>query len=100
MKVYVVVEMFKGGKIPEIKGVFTDKARAEEIKNNYRFAFIDIQNLIQSQAEKMQTEVYVVMELLKLNVPNIVAVFKNKAQAEEMATGCEYESHVIEEKLL
>ena len=100
MKIYIVAECFKGGKTPEIKGVYTDKTKAEEIKNNYRFAFIDEQNLIQSQAEKVQTEVYVVMELLKLNVPNIVAVFKNKALAEEMATNCEYDAHVIEEKLI
>ena len=100
MKVYVVVELFKGGKIPEIKGVCTDKTKAEEIKGNYRFAFIDEQNLIQSQEEKIQTEVYVVMELMKLNVPNIVAVFKNKALAEEMATNCEYDTQVIKEKLI
>lgn len=100
MKVYIVVECFKGGKIPEIKGVYTDKIKAEEIKDNYRFAFIDEQNLIQVQAEKMQTEVYVVMELLKLNVPKIVGAFKNKALAEEMATNCGYNVQVIEEKLL
>lgn len=100
MKVYVVIECFKGGKIPEIKGVYTDKTKAEEIKNNYRFAFIDEQNLMQVQAEKTQTEVYVVMELLKLNVPRIVGAFKNKALAEEMATSCEYDTQVIEEKLI
>ena len=100
MKVYVVVELFKGGKIPEIKGVYTDRTKAEEIKNDYRFAFIEEQNLIQVPAEKMQTEVYVVMELLKLNVPNIVAVFKNKALAEEMVTSCEYDAQVIKEQLI
>ena len=56
MKVYIVVELFKGGIKPEIRGVYTDKTKAEEIKSNYRFAFIDEQNLIQSQAEKVQTE--------------------------------------------
>lgn len=100
MKVYVVVEIFKGGKVPEVRGVYTDKTKAEEIKGNYRFAFIDEQNLIQSQEEKIQTEVYVVVELLKLNVPNVVAVFKNKALAEAMATSCEYDAQVIEEKLM
>lgn len=100
MKVYIVVECFKGDKIPEIRGVYTDKIKAEEIKNNYRFAFIDEQNLIQVQAEKMQTEVYVVMELLKLNVPKIIGAFKNKALAEEMATSCGYNVQVIKEKLI
>ena len=100
MKIYVVVELFKGGIKPEIRGVYTDKTKAEEIKGNYRFAFIDEQNLIQSQAEKVQTEVYVVMELLKLNVPRIVGAFKNKTLAEEMATNCEYDANVIEEKLI
>lgn len=99
MKVYVVVELFKGGKIPEIKGVYTDRTKAEEVKDDYRFAFIEEQNLIQVQTEKMQTEVYIVMELLKLNVPNIVAVFKNKALAEEMATNYD-NAQVIEEKLI
>ena len=41
MKVYVVVEIFKGKKVPEIKGVHKDRTKAEKIKNNYRFAFID-----------------------------------------------------------
>lgn len=100
MKVYVVVELFKGGKIPEIKGVYTDKVKAEEIKNNYRFAFIDEQNLIQVQTEKTQTEVYVVMELMKLNVPRIVGAFKNKELAEEMVASCEYDAQVIEEQLI
>lgn len=100
MKVYTVVECFKGGKIPEIRGVYTDKAKAEEIKNNYRFAFIDMQNLIQVQAEKTQTEVYVVMELLKLNVPRIAGVFKNKEIAKETADSCEYNAQIIEEKLI
>ena len=99
MKVYIVVELFKGGIKPEIRGVYTDKTKAEEIKSNYRFAFIDEQNLIQSQAEKVQTEVYVVMELLKLNVPRIVGAFKNKALAEEMATNCEYDAQVVDCKM-
>ena len=100
MKVYIVVECFKGDKTPEIKGVYKDRIKAEGIKNNCRFAFIDEQNLIQSQAELIQTEVYVVMELLILNVPKIVGVFKNKAIAEEMATNCGYNVRVIKEKLL
>ena len=100
MKVYIVVECFKGGKTPEIRGVYTDKTKAEKIKNNYRFAFVDMQNLIQVQAEKTQTEVYIVMELLKLNVPRIVGAFKSKELAEEMATSCEYNAHVIKEKLI
>ena len=100
MKVYVVVETFLGWKIPEIKGVYKNREKAEEIKNNYRFAFVDEQNLIQTQAEKTQTEVYVIVELLKLNVPNVVGVFKNKLLAEEMATDCKYDAHVIEEKLI
>ena len=100
MKVYIVVECFKGGKTPKIRGVYTDKAKAEEIKDNYRFAFVDEQSLIQSQAEKTQTEVYVVMELLMLNVPRIIGAFKNKALAEEMVSSCEYDAHVIEEKLI
>ena len=95
MKVYIVVELFKGGIKPEIRGVYTDKTKAEEIKSNYRFAFIDEQNLIQVQAEKTQMEVYVVMELMKLNVPRIVGAFKNKALAEEMATNCEYDAQVV-----
>ena len=100
MKVYIVVELFKGGIKPEIRGVYTDKTKAEEIKSNYRFAFVDEQNLIQMQTDKTQTEVYVVMELLVLNVPRIVGAFKNKALAEEMATNCEYDTQVIEEKLI
>ena len=36
MKVYIVVECFKGEKTPEIKGVYKDRTTAEEIKNNYR----------------------------------------------------------------
>lgn len=99
MKVYIVVELFKGGIKPEIRGVYKDKTKAEEIKSNYRFAFIDEQNLIQVQAEKTQMEVYVVMELMKLNVPRIVGVFKNKALAEEMATNCEYDAQVVDCKM-
>ena len=94
MKVYTVVEMFKGDKIPEIRGVYTDKARAEEIKNKYRFAFIDEQNLIQAQTQKMQTEVYVVYELLYLNVPRVIGVFKDENLAREVAKDCEYVSNV------
>lgn len=50
MKVYVVVEMFLGTKVPEIKGVYKDKEKAEEIKDNCRFAFISEQYLIQDQS--------------------------------------------------
>ena len=94
MKVYVVVEMFKGMKVPEIKGVYKDGKKAEEIKNYYRFAFIDEQNLIQAQVEKMQTEVYVVYELLYLNVPRVVGVFKDENLAKEVAQGCEYVGNI------
>jgi len=100
MKVYIVVEMFLGGKVPEIKGVYKEKTKAEEIQNNYRFAFIDTQNLIQFQTKTMQTEVYVVIELLKFNVPNVVGVFNNKELAEETAIACEYPTHIVTEKLL
>ena len=100
MKVYITVELFKGGKKPEIRGVYTDRAKAKEVWDNCRFGFIDEQNLIQSGAEKMQTEVYIVMELMKLNVPNIVGAFKNKTLAEEIAKSCEYNTYVIKEKLI
>ena len=65
MKVYVVVETFLGEKVPEIKGVYKEKAKAEEIKDNYRFAFMSEQYLIQVQTKKKSIEVYVVYELLK-----------------------------------
>ena len=100
MKIYVVVETFLGRKVPEIKGVYKDKEKAEEIKDSYRFAFISEQNLIQLQTEKTQAEVYVVLELLILNVPRVVGVFKNKELAKETATNCEYDAQVIEKKLL
>lgn len=90
MTVYVVVECFLGRKTPRIKGVYKDRTKAEEIKDNCRFAFVDEQNLIQVQAEKMQTEAYVVYELLVLNVPRVVGVFKNKNLAKEVAQACEY----------
>ena len=99
MKVYIVVEMFKGKKTPEIKGVYKDRKKAEEIKNNYRFAFIDEQNLIQSQTEKMKTEVYVVYELLYLNVPKIVGVFKDENLTQEVAQDCKYVSNVEKQVL-
>lgn len=99
MKVYVVVEMFKGKKVPEIKGVYKDRTKAEEIKNYYRFAFIDEQNLIQSRAEKMQTEVYVVYELLRFNVPNVFGVFKDENLAKDVAQDCQYVSYVEKHNL-
>ena len=94
MKVYIVVECFKGEKNPEIKGVYKDRTTAEEIKNNYRFAFVDEKILIQAQAEKMQTEIYVVYELLHLNVPRIIGVFKDENLAQEVAKDCEYVGYV------
>ena len=94
MKVYVVVEMFKGKKVPEIKGVYKDRTKAEKIKNNYRFAFIDEQNFIQSQAKKMQTEVYIVYELLVCNVPRVIGVFKDENLAKEVAQSCEYVANI------
>ena len=99
MKVYIVVECFKGKKPPEIKGVYKDRIKAEEIKNNYRFAFIDEQNLIQAKEEKMQTEIYIVYEFLVLNVPRIVGVFKDENLAREVAQGCEYVGY-IEKQIL
>ena len=42
----------------------------------------------------MQTEVYVVYELLYLNVPRIVGVFKDENLAQEAAQGCEYVSYI------
>lgn len=99
MKVYVVVECFKGGKIPEIKGVYKDRIKAEESQNNYRFAFIDEQNLIQAQVEKMQKEIYVVYELLYFNVPRVVGVFKDENLANEIAKDskyvCNVEKHIL-----
>lgn len=94
MKVYVVVECFLGGKIPEIKGVYKDRAKAEEVENNYRFAFVNEQYLVQVQAEKIPAEVYVVMELLMANVPRIVDVFKDENLAKEVAKGCTYDACV------
>lgn len=99
MKVFVIVEMFKGGKTPEIKGVYQDEMKANEIKNDYRFAFIDKQLIIQTLEEKKNKEIFIVMELLKLNVPRIISVFKNKLLADEIAKSSEYETQVIEEKL-
>lgn len=89
MKVYVVVETFLGEKVPEIKGVYKEKAKAEEIKDNYRFAFMSEQYLIQVQTKKKSIEVYVVYELLKINVPKIVGVFDDKNLAKEVAKNCE-----------
>lgn len=94
MKAYVVVECFKGGKTPEIQGVYKDRTKAEELKNNYRFAFIDEQNLIQILSEKKQAEVYVVYELLHLNVPRIIGVFKDKNLAKTVADDCKYIAYV------
>ncbi len=95
MKVYVVVECFVGGKIPEIKGFYRARTKAEEIKNNCRFAFVDEQNLIQVQTEKMQAEVYVVYELLIANVPRIIGVFKDENLAKEVAKDCKYVSNIL-----
>ena len=101
MRVYVVVEDFLGGKtIPDIKGVYRDEATAEEVKSHYRYAFVKEKHLIQLPEEKMQTEVYVVMELLFGNVGRIVGVFKNKALAEEIVPGCEYDAIVVETQLI
>ena len=94
MTVYVVVECFLGEKIPEIKGVYKDKTQAEEIKNNCRFAFINEQNLIQAQAEKMQMEVYIVYELLVGNVPKVIGVFKDENLAKEVSQSCEYVANI------
>lgn len=100
MEVFVIVEMFKGGIVPEIRGVYQDEVKANKIKNDYRFAFIDKQKIIQTQEEKQNKEVFVVMELLKLNVPRIVGVYKNNKLAEEMTYSCEYNAQVIQEKLI
>ena len=100
MEVFVIVEMFKGGIMSEIRGVYQDEMKANEIKNDYRFAFIDKQKIIQTQEEKQNTEVFVVMELLKLNVPRIVGVYKNNKLAEEMACCCECNAQVIQVKLI
>lgn len=100
MKVYVVVECFKGDKLPEIKGVYKQKTKAEEIKEKYRFAFIDEQILIQTLTEGTQTTVYVVYELLCLNVPRVVGVFKNEDLAKEVAQDCEYVGNVEKQDLI
>lgn len=100
MEVFVIVEMFKGGIVPEIRGVYQDEVKANKIKNDYRFAFIDKQKIIQTQEEKQNKEVFVVMELLKLNVPRIVGVYKNNKLAEEMTYSCEYNAQVIQVKLI
>ena len=94
MKVYVVVEMFLGTKVPEIKGVYKEKEKAEEIKDNYRFAFISEQYLIQDQSKNKTNEVFVVYELLVLNVPSVVGVFKDKNLAKEVAQDCEYVGNI------
>lgn len=99
MEVFIIVEMFKGGVIPKVRGVYRDEMEANEIKNDYRFAFVDKQQLIQTQNEKNNKKVYVVMELMKLNVPNVVGVFKNKELANEVAISCRYNAQVIEEQL-
>lgn len=100
MEVYVIIEMFKGGIVPQIRGVYQDEVKANEIKNDYHFAFIDKQQIIQTYDEKLNKEVYVVMELLKLNVPRIVGVYKNNKLAIEMGKVCEYETQIIEEKIM
>lgn len=100
MEVFVIVEIFKGGILPQIRGGYQDEVKAKEIKNDYHFAFIDKQQLIQTEDEKLNKEVYAVMELLKLNVPRIVGVYKNNKLAEEIANSCEYDAQVIKEKLI
>ena len=99
MDAFVIVEMFKGGVPPKIRGVYQDEMEANEIKNVYRFAFIDRHPIIQTKEEKLNKEVFVVMELLKLNVPRIFGVFKNKKLAEEMVNSCEYPTQIIKEQL-
>lgn len=99
MEVFIIVEMFKGGATPKIRGVYQNEMEANENKNDYRFAFIDKQKLIQTSKEKNNKEVCVVMELMTLNVPNVIGVFKNKELAEEMAISCKYSAQVIEEQL-
>lgn len=99
MEVFVIVEMFKGGIIPKIRGVYKNEMKANDIKNKYRFAFINRQQLIQTSKEKNNKEVYVVMELMTLNVPNVVGVFKNKELADEIAIVCKYNAQVIEQQL-
>lgn len=99
MDAFVIIEMFKGGVPPQIRGVYQDEMKANEINNVYRFAFIDKQPIIQTKEEKLNKEVFVVMELLKLNVPRISGVFKNKKLAEEMANSCEYPTQIIKEQL-
>ena len=100
MEVFVIIEMFKGGVMPKIRGVYQDEMEANEIKNDYHFAFIDKQQLIQTEQEKNNKEVYIVMEVMTLNVPNVVGVFKNKELAEEMALSCKYNAQVIGEQLI
>ena len=100
MEVFVIVEMFKGGIMPKIRGIYQDEMKVNEIKNDYRFAFIDKQKIIQTSEEKLNKEIFVVMELLKLNVPRIVGVYKNNKLAEEMAYCCECNAQVIQVKLI
>ena len=99
MQSYVVVEMFLGGKIPEVRGIYQNKIDAEKIKNDCKFAYISEQNIIQTQSERELREVYVVMELMTLNVPNVVGVFINKELANEMAIDCKHNTQVIEQQL-
>lgn len=91
MKIYVVVEMFLGGIIPKVRGEYIGRTKAEENKDSYRFAFISEQNLIQIVNEKLQTKVYVIIELLKFNAPSVVGVCKNKELAREMSLDRGYE---------
>ena len=99
MQSYVVVEMFLGGKTPKVRGIYKNKIDAEKMKNDYRFAYISVQNIIQAKSEEELREVYIVMEMMTLNVPNVVGVFKNKKIADEMAVSCRYNAHVIKERL-
>ncbi len=100
MKVYVVVEMFLGGKVPKVRGVYIDRTKAEEAKASYRFSFIDEQNLIQMLNEKIQKGVYVVIELLEFNVPSVIGVCKNLELAKDMSPDRGYEVQIIAEQLI
>ena len=49
MKIFVIVEMFKGMEVPKIRSVYQNEMRANIVKKDYQFAFIDKQQLIQTQ---------------------------------------------------
>ena len=100
MEIFVIVEMFKGMKVPKIRGVYQNEMRANIVKKDYQFAFIDKQQLIQTQEEKINKKVFVVMELLKLNVPRIIGVFKDNKLAKEIAISRKYKTQVIEQIMI